>query len=211
MTGDGLSGEAQTTNVLLPAVGGQGAMLGSEVLALVAVADGFQVKQTEVHGVAQRYGAVVSHVRFGPRVWSPVIPMGRADLLLGFEKLETLRLAHYLKPGGTIIADDRVIKPFEFGPPMPYPKDAYAFLAAKGYRVLVIRATDKAREIGAARVASMVMLGAAATVLPLTRESWDRVIRERVPSRWLEQNLRAFDAGQELAARAMERLAARTA
>ena len=99
------------TNVLIAGVGGQGAVLASELLALAAVAAGHDVKQGEFHGVAQRGGAVFSHVRFGDRVYSPMTPRGAVDYLLALEKLEALRYAHFVKPGGTIIVNDHKVEP----------------------------------------------------------------------------------------------------
>ena len=111
------------TNILISGVGGQGAVLVSELLAQAALAAGHDVKQGEFHGVAQRGGAVFSHVRFGKRVYSPVTRLGEVDYLLALEKLEALRYAHFLQPEGTIILNDHKVEPIRTGDERPYPED----------------------------------------------------------------------------------------
>jgi indolepyruvate ferredoxin oxidoreductase beta subunit len=188
----------RTTNVLMAGVGGQGVLLASETLALAAMAEGLEVKQSEVHGVAQRGGSVVSHVRFGPRVHSPLIRCGEADLLYAGEQLEALRYAHYLKPGGTIVMDDRVIKPIQLPDEaeVPYPDGVPQFLRGKGLDVLVFPAVRSAVELGEKRCANVVLLGLLSTRLRLSDGSWQSALRERFPQKILDVNLRAFDAGR---------------
>lgn len=187
------------TNVLFSGVGGQGAMLASEILALVAAEEGNDVKQTEVHGAAQRGGAVASHVRYGERVYSPVIRRGEADLLVAFEKLEALRYAHYLKDGAYIVLNDEEIEPAKFDKSRQYPKQAVEFLKGKGFKVIVVPAADKAIELGNKRVASTILLGAASGLLELKQESWQKVLDKRILPHLLEINKRAFAVGIEIA------------
>ena len=130
------------TNVLIAGVGGQGAVLASELLALAAAAAGKDVKQGEFHGVAQRGGAVFSHVRFGDRVHAPMARRGAVDFLLALEKLEALRYAHFVKPGGTIFVDDFKVEPLRTADERPYPDDAIDFLRSKGFEVVVVGHTD---------------------------------------------------------------------
>lgn len=185
-----------THNLLFAGVGGQGVVLASEVLALVAAAEGLDVKQGEVHGAAQRGGAVVSHIRFGERVHSPLNMRGKADLLAAFEKLEAVRHAHYVKPGGVLIVNDHRVEPTYLNNTVQYPDDPIGFLKTKQYRVITLNATHVARELGNERVASLYMLGAVSAFLPLKPESWDKVLRERIPPKLLELNRQAFARGQ---------------
>jgi indolepyruvate ferredoxin oxidoreductase beta subunit len=184
-----------TRNFLFAGVGGQGVVLASEVLALVAAAEGYDVKQGEVHGAAQRGGAVVSHVRFGERVYSPLNLRGQADVFVAFEKLEAVRHAHYLKEGGILIVNDHRIDPTMLNTSVAYPDDPIAFLKSKGLRVLVLKATETARALGNEHAASLVMLGAASRFTMLKAESWDKVLQNRIPAKFLELNRRAFLAG----------------
>lgn len=186
-----------TSNLLFAGVGGQGVVLASEVLALVAAAEGYDVKQGEVHGAAQRGGAVVSHIRFGERVYSPLNLRGQVDVLAAFEKLEAVRHAHYLKPGGVLIINDHRIEPTYLNTAVKYPEDPIGFLKTKPFRVSVLDATEVARELGNERVASLVMLGAISKFLPIRQESWDQVLRERIPARLLDVNRQAFARGQQ--------------
>jgi indolepyruvate ferredoxin oxidoreductase beta subunit len=187
------------TNVLVAGVGGQGVILSSELLALAAMADGRDVKQGEFHGVAQRGGAVFSHVRFGDRVHSPMTPRGQVDYLLALERLEALRYAHFVKPGGTLLVNDYKLEPARMADARPYPDDGVDFLASKGFDVLLIEATGKAIELGNYRAANVILLGALATRLDIPTEVWARTLEERIPPRLLELNRKAFAAGMELA------------
>ncbi len=188
------------TNVLIAGVGGQGAVLASELLALAALAAGHDVKQGEFHGVAQRGGAVFSHVRFGDRVYSPMAPRGAVDYLLALEKLEALRYAHFVKPGGTIIINDHKVEPIRVADQRTYPDEAVDFLEGKGFNVVVIRATEKAVELGNHRAANVVLLGALSGSLDIPQETWERTLQERIPENLLALNQQAFAAGRQTAA-----------
>lgn len=187
-----------TANVLMTGVGGQGVLLASETLALAGMMDGLQVKQSEVHGVAQRGGSVVSHVRLGPQVHSPLIRCGTADALYAAERLEALRYAHYLKPGGLVVMDDRAIKPIQLPdePERPYPEGVPEFLRKKGYEVLVVPALDVAMAVGDKRCANVVLLGALSKRLPLSDDVWQSALRQRFPDKMIGLNLAAFARGQ---------------
>jgi indolepyruvate ferredoxin oxidoreductase beta subunit len=192
-----LETQSKTTNVLLAGVGGQGVILASELLALVAAKAGYDVKQTEVHGVAQRGGAVSSHVRFGEKVHSPLTKPGDVDFLVALEKLEALRYAHFVREGGVVVVNDYEIKPVRFpGDNRPYPKHALEFLKSKGFRVISVKATDKAIELGDQRVANLVLLGVLSNFLPIPRDVWEKTIEERIPERFLKINLKAFEIGR---------------
>ena len=189
-------------NVLMAGVGGQGVLAASETLALAALAEGFEAKQSEVHGVAQHGGSVVSHVRFGSRVFSPLIRCGEVDLLCAAEQLEALRYAHYVKPDGRLVLSDYTIQPIQFPgtPETPYPEGIPEFLRGKGYEVLVLPAMPTAVELGDKRCANVVLLGALAACLDLGDASWRAALERGFPAKILDLNLRAFDAGRDLAA-----------
>jgi indolepyruvate ferredoxin oxidoreductase beta subunit len=185
------------TNVLIAGVGGQGVILVSELLALAALADGRDVKQGEFHGVAQRGGAVFSHVRFGDRVHSPLARRGEVNYLLALEKLEALRYAHFVKPGGTIIANDHKVEPVRMGDERPYPEEAVDFLTEKGFKVIEVEATKRAIELGNHKVTNVIVLGALAALLDIPAKVWERTLESRIPKQILALNQQAFAAGQE--------------
>ncbi len=187
------------TSVLIAGVGGQGVVLASELLALAAMAAGHDVKQGEFHGVAQRGGAVFSHVRFGDKVHSPVAPRASVDYLLALEKLEALRYAHYVKPGGTIVVNDHEVEPIRIADERPYPDDAIEFLEGKGFNVLALEATEQAVVLGNHRAANVVMLGALAAALDIADEVWAQTLDQRIPERFSSLNRDAFAAGLEAA------------
>ncbi len=187
-----------THNLLFAGVGGQGVVLESDVMALVAAAAGYEVKPGEVNGEAQSGGAVVSHIRFGERVYSPLNLRGQADVFVAFEKLEAVRHAHYLKEGGVLIVNDHRIDPTMLNASVQYPDDPIGFLKSKHFRVLVLNATEIARALGNERVSSLVLLGAVSKFTPLKADSWDKVLRERIPAKFLTLNQRAFTEGQKL-------------
>ena len=188
-------------NVLMAGVGGQGVLLASETLALAALAEGLEAKQSEVHGVAQRGGSVVSHVRFGSRVFSPLIRCGEVDLLYAGEKLEALRYAHYLKPGGTVVLNDQEVRPIRYPgeTEQQYPEDVPGFLRGKGFRVIVAPALQTALDLGDKRCANIVLLGVLTQLLDLAPDSWTGAIRKRFPTKIHDLNLRALAAGRQFA------------
>ncbi len=185
------------TSVLIAGVGGQGVVLVSELLALAAMAAGEDVKQGEFHGVAPRGGAVFSHVRFGDQVHSPMAPLATVDYLLALEKLEALRYAHYLKPGGSVIINEHTVEPVRIADQRPYPDDAVDFLSGKGFDVVAVAATELAIELGNHRAANVVLLGALAEKLEIPSEIWEQTIDQRIPERFLSLNQAAFVAGRE--------------
>ena len=186
-------------DLLFAGVGGQGILLVAELAARVAIRAGFDVKKTEVHGAAQRGGSVVSHVRFGKKVYSPLIPTGEVDILLALEKLEGLRWAHYVREGGLIILneEERMPAPLD-SKPVEYPKNIEAFLTDKTFLVQTIDATSVAAELGNYRAANTVLLGVMAQHTDLGNEHWEAVMKESLNPKILELNLKAFDKGKEL-------------
>jgi indolepyruvate ferredoxin oxidoreductase, beta subunit len=188
-------------NVLMAGVGGQGVLVASETLALAALAQGLEAKQSEVHGVAQRGGSVVSHVRFGEKVFSPLARCGEVDILFAVERLEALRYAHYLKPGGRVVMDDRAIKPIQMpgAAEAEYPEDVPEFLREKGYPTTVVPALQAAIDAGDKRCANVVLLGSTAHFLELPEEAWQKALEMRFPEKILDLNRRAFAEGKRLA------------
>jgi indolepyruvate ferredoxin oxidoreductase beta subunit len=194
---------ALAVNFVLAGVGGQGTLLASNILADVALAAGLDVKKSEVHGMAQRGGSVISHVRWHPEaVYSPIVGVGEADILLAFEKLEALRYAHYLRPGGTAVVNDMSIVPITVSAGgAVYPGDEHlapAF-AAVGATVLTVPGERLAQEAGNVKAANVVLLGALSRVLPLPEEVWWTCLEQRVPKKFLELNRQAFAAGRAAA------------
>lgn len=188
-----------TKNILIVGVGGQGTLMTSRILARVAVNLGYDVKATEVHGMAQRGGSVVSEVRYGPKVYSPVIKKGDVDVLLAFEKLEAARWIPYLKPGGKVIINDERVDPL---PVMTgkaqYPEDIAQHIASLVPDTTILDATDLAVECGSAKAANVVLVGLLAGALDLPQAEVEKAVREMVPAKALETNVTAFRRGVEL-------------
>ena len=188
----------KTTNLLLSGVGGQGVILASKILSKAALLQGLDIKQSEVHGMSQRGGSVVSHVRFGERVYSPLVAEGGCDVLLGFEPLEALRYAHWVRSQGAIVySTDRVNPSTVSAGLAEYPDDVEERL--KGYPVDLVRveAGSLAERAGNRRAANVVLVGAASRFLDLPMDVWQRAIEESVPSKVLDVNREAFRLGRE--------------
>ncbi|MDP6351641.1 MAG: 2-oxoacid:acceptor oxidoreductase family protein [Alphaproteobacteria bacterium] len=190
------------TNVLIVGVGGQGVILVSKVLTEVCQARGLAVKQSEVHGMAKRGGAVFSHVRFGREIWSPTIAQGEADVLLALEWAEGLRWLGHLSRAGTLIADTRRIVPLaacldrSWGAQPAYPRRSPEDLLAGIANGFAIDATGIAMDLGNARVANTVVLGALSAVLGQPAEDWQPVLARNVPPKTVEVNHAAFARGR---------------
>ncbi len=191
------------TNVLIVGVGGQGVIMVSKVLAQMCQNHGFEVKQSEVHGMAKRGGGVFSHVRFGPKVWSPTIPEGEADILLALEWAEGLRWINYMKPeSGTFIADtQQIVPPFACrargrGAEANYAPQTPVEIMGKVKAGYAIDATTMAEGLGNLRAANTVLLGALSTALDFAPEDWLDVIRGFVPPKTVDINMQAFKEGR---------------
>ena len=190
---------ARVTNVLICGTGGQGILTASEVLSSAAQAAGFDVKKSEVHGMAQRGGSVTSHVRYGEKVYSPLIERGAADIILAMEKLEALRWLHFLGPKGRMLVCDLEINPLTVNIGRAEYPDTDALLEDCGAPYSLIPAFDVAEELGNMKVVNTVMLGALASRLELPAEAWTAAVEERLPAKALEVNRRAFEEGRRLA------------
>jgi indolepyruvate ferredoxin oxidoreductase beta subunit len=186
---------------LLAGVGGQGTILASNILADVALAAGFDVKKSEVHGMAQRGGSVNTHVRWDPeRVYSPLIGLGEADTLLVFEQAEALRYADYLKPGGVVIVNQHTIEPITVtsgGAHYPTESEMQTVYEAIHAHIFSVPGTAIAQELGNARAANVVLIGALSSFLDVPEDTWLKVIEARVPPKFIELNRQAFSRGRE--------------
>jgi len=188
----------KTNNILIVGVGGQGVILASELLSKAAMASGFDVKQSEVHGMSQRGGVVSSHIRFASKVYSPLIPDGEADVILAFEAAEGLRWVNQLKPEGALVINTQeIIPPIAFTKEYSYPDDPIGTAESIAGRVLPLDGLQIAQECGDKRLVNTVLLGAISGELPIAPEVWTTVIKSGVPKGTEEMNLKAFQRGAE--------------
>jgi indolepyruvate ferredoxin oxidoreductase beta subunit len=186
-------------DVFLAGVGGQGTLLASEVLCDAFLLSGFDVKKSEVHGMAQRGGSVTTHLRFGPKVFSPLIEPGKADLLVAFEKIEALRFAHYLRPGGAMVVNAQEIYPPSVATGQErYPQDVTERLRAVTDRLHMVDALAVALSMREVRAVNIVLMGAASHFLPLPEAAYEEAMTTRLPSKIVDVNVRAFRAGRGL-------------
>ena len=186
-----------TFNILISGVGGQGVVLASYVLSQTALAEGFDVKQSEVHGMAQRGGCVTGHLRFGERVYSSLITPGTADVLLAFESVEAARYVNWLRPGGLLVYNMVHLNSSTVSAGLAtYPQDIDARLAAGWPNVRALDASALAARAGTVKAANVVMLGAVASALPFSAAAMEAVIRRSVPPKTIDVNLEAFRVGQ---------------
>jgi indolepyruvate ferredoxin oxidoreductase beta subunit len=186
-------------NVLIAGVGGQGVILVSEILSETCMAMGFDVKKSEVHGMAQRGGSVVSHVRYGPKIRSPLIEKGTADVLVAFEELEALRWSPHLKPDGLIIVNQQEIRPMPVAVGLQeYPSKIMARLRKRSAHVVVIDGPLIAQQVGSVRAVNVALLGALAAFLGLDPARIRRLLRSKLPPRTVKANLAAFAKGWKL-------------
>ena len=187
------------TNILLVGVGGQGILLASEILSEAFMLAGYDVKKSEIHGMSQRGGSVVSHVRFGAEVFSPVVPEGEGDILFGFELLETYRYLTLLKPGATVVANDyKIAPPAVLLGQATYPQALPEKIQANFPDFLLVDGQGLALKAGDVRAANTVMLGAVSKRLQISDAIWQQALEKMVPKKALEINLKAFAMGREL-------------
>ena len=188
----------ETKNVMIVGVGGQGSLLASKLLGRLLLNKGYDIKVSEVHGMSQRGGSVVTYVRYGEKVYSPIIDKGEADFILSFELLEAARWTEYLKPEGKLITNIQQINP------MPviigaaeYPENLVEKMQALGIDVDAIDALALAEQAGSSKAVNIVLLGRLAKWFDFTREEWLAAIEESVPPKFLELNKKAFQLGLE--------------
>lgn len=190
---------ADTKNIMIVGVGGQGTLLTSRILGGITVAAGYDVKLSEVHGMAQRGGSVVTYVRYGKEVAEPIVEEGRADVLIAFERLEALRYAHFLKKDGVIIVNDQRIDPMPVVTGVAkYPENIIEELS-KEHKVISIDAQEEALKMGNSRVFNVIILGVAAKHMDFPKEQWIEVVKNTVPPKTVDINVAAFERGYEIA------------
>lgn len=187
---------SKITNILLVGVGGQGTILASKILTHVAIAQGYQVKMSEIHGMAQRGGSVVTQVRIGEDVYSPVIEPGEADYLIAFEQLEAYRWSHFLKKDGVLIVNTQKI------PPLPvligtatYPESILVDLKARYERFIELDGLTLASEAGNAKATNTVLMGVLSKYMDFPEDSWKNALVATIPAKFLQLNEKAFASG----------------
>ena len=186
-----------TKNIMIVGVGGQGTLLTSRILGGITLDAGYDVKLSEVHGMAQRGGSVVTFVRYAEKVAEPIVEQGQADVLIAFEKLEALRYAHFLKKDGVLIINDQRIEPITVVTgAAQYPENIVENLE-KEHTVYKINAMEEAKKLGNAKVFNIIVLGMAAKHMDFSKEAWIHVIEKTVPPKTVEINRKAFLAGYE--------------
>ena len=187
-----------TKNIMIVGVGGQGTLLASRILGNTVINEGYDVKVSEVHGMSQRGGSVVTYVKYGEKVYSPIIDEGEADIILAFELLEAYRALPYLKKGGKIIVNAQQIDPMPvITGAMEYPADIAKKLSAVA-DVTVADALAAAKEAGNAKAVNVVLIGVLAKASDIAYEKWVETIKTTVPPKFLDINLKAFDIGYNL-------------
>ena len=188
----------KTTNIMIVGVGGQGSLLASKLLGNLLVNEGYDVKVSEVHGMSQRGGSVVTYVRFGKKVYSPIIDKGEADFIVSFEKIEAARYSSYLSKNGKIIVNTQEIEP------MPvitgaavYPTDSLIELSDKGIDVDSLDALTPAIEAGSAKSVNIVLMGRLSKYMDIAKDKWIDAIKASVAPKFIEMNITAFEKGRE--------------
>lgn len=184
-------------NVMIVGVGGQGSLLASKLLGHLLLSEGYDVKVSEVHGMSQRGGSVVTYVRFGDKVYSPVIDKGQADYIVSFELLEAARYVEFLKTDGHIVVNTQTIDP------MPviigatqYPENLLGKMEDKGFKVSAMDCLSLANEAGSSKAVNLVLMGKLSTFFDIPEEKWIKAIEECVPAKFKELNLKAFALGR---------------
>ena len=188
----------ETKSIMIVGVGGQGTLLASRILGNVFLAEGFDVKVSEVHGMSQRGGSVVTYVKYGEKVYSPVVELGEADVIISFEQLECARWLPYLKKGGKLVTSDQKLDP------MPvitgaavYPEDILGKIEAMGVEVTAVDALGLAEQAGTSKAANVVLMGVVSKKLPFEESVWQTALEQCVPAKFLELNKKAFALGRE--------------
>ena len=188
----------KTTNIMMVGVGGQGSLLASRILGAVALKSGCDVKASEVHGMSQRGGSVVTYLKYGEKVYSPVICRGEADIILAFEQLEALRWLPYLKKGGTLIMSEYKVNPLPvITGAVEYPKDISKIIADAGIKLICVDAFSLALRAGTDKAANVVIIGALAKLMrdSVNKDVYIDALREEINPRFFDANLAAFELG----------------
>ena len=185
----------ETVSVMIVGVGGQGTLLASRILGNCVLGEGYDVKGSEVHGMSQRGGSVVTYLKYGENVYSPIVGKGEADVILAFEELEALRSVSYLKKGGKIIVNTQKIDPMPvITGKMEYPTEIISKLEKAG-EVITVDALSLAKQAGNIKAVNVVLIGLYAKTSGISYEKWIETIKSTVPEKFLEVNLKAFNLG----------------
>lgn len=185
-------------NILFSGVGGQGILLASEVTAMALLEGGYDVKKSEVHGMAQRGGSVTAELRYGAKVYSPLIEPGLADVQMAFEMMEAVRYLPYLHPGSKVIVNtQKILPPAVATGQAEYPEDVLQNLVERKIEVIEVDAFGLAKKAGEVRTANVVMVGALSSFMPLEAELFENVIQVRVPEKFRDVNMEAFRLGRK--------------
>ena len=186
-----------TTSIIIVGVGGQGTLLASKLLGNVLLSQGHDVKVSEVHGMSQRGGSVVTYVRYGEKVYSPIVTEGEADLILAFERLEAARWLSYLKKDGKLIVNDHRITPMPvITGAMEYPENILEKLKEKGIQITALDALSLAEQAGTAKAVNVVLMGVLSASMPFPEEIWQAALEKCVPAKFLDMNKKAFALGR---------------
>ncbi len=187
----------KTKNIMIVGVGGQGTLLASKLLGRLLLTKGYDVKVSEVHGMSQRGGSVVTYVRYGEKVYSPVVDKGEADFIISFEMLEAARWVEYLKKGGTIVTNTQQINPMPvITGAAEYPENLSTKIADMGINIEAFDALSLAEEAGTSKAVNLVLLGRISKYFDFTDEEWMDAIQKSVPAKFLELNKKAFNLGK---------------
>ncbi|CDF01172.1 MAG: indolepyruvate oxidoreductase subunit beta [Ruminococcus sp.] len=187
----------ETKSIMIVGVGGQGSLLASRLLGNVLLAQGFDVKVSEVHGMSQRGGSVVTYVKYGDKVYSPVIEQGEADAVISFEQLEAARWLPYLKKGGHLITSTQKIDPMPvITGAMEYPEDIIKKISDLGVDITAVDALKLAEEAGNSKASNVVLMGVVSTKMDFDDKLWQDAIEQCVPEKFLELNKKAFELGK---------------
>ena len=188
----------ETKNIMIVGVGGQGTLLASKLLGRLLLTRNYDIKVSEVHGMSQRGGSVVTYVRYGDKVYSPIIDKGEAHFILSFELLEAARAAEWLRPDGTIITNTQKVNPMPvITGAMAYPEDLLGKLNALGLKIDALDALSLAQEAGSSKAVNLVLLGRLSNYFhDFTEDEWMTAIEQSVPEKFLEMNKKAFHLGR---------------
>ena len=188
----------ETKSIMIVGVGGQGSLLASRIIGNVLLSQGFEVKVSEVHGMSQRGGSVVTYVKYGDQVNSPVIVKGEADIIISFEQLEAARWLPFLKKGGHLVTSTQQIDPMPvINGAAVYPENIIGKIRAQGVDVIAVDALTLAEQAGTAKASNVVLMGVVSTKMPFEESVWQAALEQCVPAKFLELNRKAFALGRE--------------
>ncbi|MDE6149389.1 MAG: indolepyruvate oxidoreductase subunit beta [Ruminococcus sp.] len=189
----------ETKSIMIVGVGGQGSLLASRLIGNVLLHQGYDVKVSEVHGMSQRGGSVVTYVKYGDKVYSPVVTKGEADIIISFEQLESARWLPYLKKGGHLVTSTQQIDPMPvITGAAAYPENIIEKIKSQEIDVIAVDALTLAEQAGNAKASNVVLMGVVSTKMPFDISVWENAVEECVPAKFLELNKKAFALGREV-------------